>query len=275
MGGVSVIIRVRDERANLERCLGLLAAQRGVEEVEVIVVDGDSRDGTADAARAHGTRVLSTNPVAPFSYGGALNLGAREAGHEVLVSLSAHAFPPDDRWLARLGDALGADPGVACACGDAYGPDGARLTEPLVQDEALARRRPEWGYSNAAGAFRAELWRRRPFRADLPACEDKEWALHWLGQGYTCRVDPGLAVDHDHTQDSLRSIYARARREAQGYAAFLGAAAPGTAGVGALAREWWSDTRWYDAPWRARLSHRRAARLLGAHRGRRAHPAAG
>ena len=268
MGGVSVIIRVRDERANLQRCLGLLAAQRDVGETEVIVVDGGSRDGSQDLARAHDAQVLDTGPATPFSYGGALNLGAGRSRHEVLVSLSAHAFPRDERWLARLVQAIAAHPDAACACGDRYDPDGGRLSAPIAQDDALARRRPEWGYSNAAGAFRAELWRRRPFRADLPACEDKEWALHWLGEGYTCRVDPALAVDHDHTHDSLRAIYGRARREARAYAAFLGAGAPGSAGVGGLAREWWSDTRWYESALRARLSHRRAARLLGAHRGR-------
>ncbi|HEX3978197.1 MAG TPA: glycosyltransferase [Solirubrobacteraceae bacterium] len=269
MRGVSVIIRVRDERPNLARCLGLLAAQRDVGETELIVVDAGSRDGSQAVARAHGAQVLGTDPAEPFSYGGALNLGAERARHDVLVSLSAHAFPRDQGWLARLAEAMAGDPGIACACGDVHGPDGGRLGAPIAQDAALARRRPEWGYSNAAGAFRAELWRRRPFRADLPACEDKEWALHWLGEGYRCRVDPALAVDHDHTHDSLRAIYGRARREAQAYAAFLpgGDGGPGAASLGALAREWWSDTRWYDSALRARLSHRRAARLLGAYHG--------
>jgi rhamnosyltransferase len=269
MRGVSVIIRVRDERANLERCLGLMAAQRGVEEVELIVVDGGSRDGTPDAARDRGARVLVTDPLAPFSFGGALNLGARHASHEVLISLSAHAFPRDPGWLSRLAAALEGAPERACACGDTYGPDGAPLRAPIDQDASLADRRPEWGYANAAGAFRAELWRRRPFRADLPGCEDKEWALYWLREGYRCRVDPALAVEHDHTHDSLSAIYARARREAEAYVMFLGADAPGATGMRGLAREWWSDTRWYGSPLRARLSHRRAARLLGAHRGRR------
>lgn len=269
MRGVSVIIRVRDERAHLERCLGRLATQRDVGETQVIVVDAGSRDGTPALARAHGAQLLATDPAAPFSYGGALNLGAERAGHEVLVSLSAHAFPRDAGWLARLVEAIVADPGVACACGDAYGPDGGRLSGPIAQDAALARRRPEWGYSNAAGAFRAELWRRRPFRADLPACEDKEWALHWLGEGYTCRVDPGLVVDHDHTHDPLRAIHARARREAQAYAGFLDAGAPGPGDATGLARAWWSDTRFSESPLRVRLSHRRAGRLLGAYHGRR------
>jgi rhamnosyltransferase len=274
MPGASVIIRVRDEERNLDRCLGLIAAQAGVPgPVEVIVVDSGSRDGTAGVAERHGADVLSLG-AQPFSFGGALNAGAERARHEVIVSLSAHAFPTDPGWLARIVAAF-AEPSVACACGDRYDPDGAPLTRPIAQDAALARRRPEWGYSNAAGAFRAELWRRRPFRADLPGCEDKEWALHWLAQGYTCVVDPALTVDHDHTHDSLRAIFTRARREAAAYRAFLPPADPPPAGAAhgakALAREWWSDTRWYTSPTRARLSHRRAARLLGAYASRRSH----
>jgi len=130
----------------------------------------------------------------------------------------------------------------------------------------LARRCPQWGYANGAGAFRAALWRERPFRAELPAVEDKEWALYWLDRGYACLIDPGLAVAHDHAHDPLAAIYRRARREAQGYGAFLDRGPQSAAG---LAREWWRDTRFYDSAARARLSPRRTARLLGDHAGRR------
>ena len=118
----------------------------------------------------------------------------------------------------------------------------------------------------AAGAFRAELWRRRPFRADLPGCEDKEWAWHWLERGYTCVIDPGLLIDHDHTHDPLASIYLRARREWTGIGTFVELQPYGPR---ELASDWWSDLRWYRSAARARLSHRRAARLLGAYAGRR------
>jgi rhamnosyltransferase len=261
--GVSVIVRARDEERSLERCLELLDGQRGVGEVELIVVDGGSRDRTVQVAERYCAKLATIAPSA-FTFGGALNLGAEQARGELLVALSAHAFPSDDDWLARLCEPF-ADATVACACGDVYGPDGDRLRRALVQDDALARRRPEWGYSNAAGAFRAELWRQRQFRTDLPGCEDKEWAWHWLQHGYTCVVDPALVVDHDHTHDSLRAIFDRARREAIAYAAYL---QPHPHSAQALAREWWSDLRWYDSPARARLSHRRAARLLGAYAGR-------
>lgn len=263
---LSVIIRARDEEARLPRCLERLEAQRldGLTR-EVIVVDGGSRDATASIASRHGARVIS-RPADSFTFGGALNLGCANARGRFLVALSADAAPRDDEWLARLLARL-ADARVACTSGDRYAPSGDPLTGPIQQDVTLARQHPEWGYSNAAGAFRAELWRAHPFRADLTGCEDKEWALHWLERGYVCVIDPGLIVEHDHTHDPLPSIYARARREWQGLAAFV--ALP-PYGPRQLLADWWSDGRWYSSPLRARLSHRRAARLLGSYAGRRA-----
>jgi glycosyltransferase involved in cell wall biosynthesis len=264
-GGVSMIIRARDEAENLRRCLEMLQGQLGVGEVETIYVDAGSADGSLEVACAQGVKSIGTPREAAFSFGDALNLGAANANGEVFVALSAHVVLPDTGWLARAVAAL-ADSRVACASGDVYGPDGEPLRTPIDQDAALARRRPEWGYANGAGAFRASLWRERPFRADLPGCEDKEWALHWLEQGYVCRVDPTLAVGHDHTHDPLRAIFRRAQREEQAYGMFV--AERGDYGLKGLIKDWWSDLRWYDSASRARLSPRRAARLLGAYAGR-------
>jgi hypothetical protein len=171
----------------------------------------------------------------------------------------------DPGWLERLRQAF-AEPRVACASGERFRPDGSVLAERVEQDAAVLHAHPEWGYSNGAGAFRASLWRRRPFRTDLPGCEDREWAAHWIEQGYVCVLDPALNVDHDHTHDPLPAIYRRARREAEGFARFLGRPPQRP---GELLGEWWGDLRFYDSALRARLSHRRAARLLGAYAGRR------
>jgi glycosyltransferase involved in cell wall biosynthesis len=264
--GASVIIRARDEAEQLRRCLTALHRQEGVGEIETIYVDTGSVDHTRQVVGSLGAQAIWSPRGAAFSFGDALNLGAANAHGDVCVALSAHVILPDSRWLARAVAAL-ADPHVACTSGDVYGPDGERLAAARDQDAALARRRPEWGYANGAGAFRASLWRQRRFRADLPGCEDKEWALHWLDRGYVCRVDPALAVGHDHTHDSLRAIFHRARREQRAYGAFLEGRE--AYGLSELAKDWWSDLRWYDSALRARLSPRRTTRLLGAYRGRR------
>jgi rhamnosyltransferase len=265
MSVISVIVRARDAAPAIGRCLQLIRNQEvGTREIEVIVVDNGSRDETAEIARGFGARVIEL-PVSEFTFGGALNLGAAHARGEVLVALSADAFARDRGWLARLAQAL-SDPRVACASGDRFRPDGTPLSARVEQDAARLSADPEWGFSNGAGAFRASLWRTRPFRTDLPGCEDREWSRHWLERGYTCVIDPALVVEHDHTHDPLPGIYRRARREAAGFAAFIDYPPYGPR---QLLGRWWSDQRFYDSAWRARLSHRRAARLLGEYAGRR------
>ncbi|MEA2422453.1 MAG: hypothetical protein QOF55_1552, partial [Thermoleophilaceae bacterium] len=130
-----------------------------------------------------------------------------------------------------------------------------------------ARRYPFWGYSNASGGFRAQLWRQRPFREDMPGTEDKEWAWHWLEQGWIAVVDPALAVDHDHFGEDPIRLYRRAHREAFGHAMFQDLP-PYT--FGDLAREWWTEQGGRKNMLRARLSPRRGAQLLGGYLGRRA-----
>jgi glycosyltransferase involved in cell wall biosynthesis len=259
---VTVIVRAKNEAASIEQTLQAVAAQ--TVPAELVVVDSGSTDGTREIARAHGARVIRI-PAATFTFGGSLNRGAQEASGQILVALSAHAHPTDRRWLERLVGAF-SDPRVACAAGTDRGPDGEPLTGLMLQDEALAARRPEWGYSSAAGAFRADLWRRRPFRADMPGTEDKEWAWHWLRQGWLVAIDPGFDVAHDHSKDSVREQFERARREWVGYGRFIDVPAPR---VRATVAEWWSQRDTYRSSARARLSHRRAARLAGRHAGQR------
>jgi glycosyltransferase involved in cell wall biosynthesis len=261
----SVIVRAKDEAASIGRVLELLREQDlGGAEVELIVVDSGSSDATADIARRIGAKVIEI-PASSFTFGGSLNTGCEAASAPILIALSAHAFPPDRGWLGRM-LACFDDPLVACAYGCPNAPDGGELHERVVQDEEHARRYPYWGYGNPAGGFRAELWRERPFRADMPGTEDKEWAWHWLKRGRRVVIDPALAVDHDHSKDGLRATYQRYVREWEGYGMYLDLTPYRLRDV---LHEWWTDRETYRSSARARLSHRRAARLAGTYAGRR------
>jgi rSAM/selenodomain-associated transferase 2 len=87
---ISVVIPALNEAARMPGLLHALRAQPV--SLEVIVVDGDSADGTAEAARAAGvTLVLS----APCGRGRALAAGAEAARGEALLFLHADCvFPP-------------------------------------------------------------------------------------------------------------------------------------------------------------------------------------
>jgi len=209
---VSLVIRTKDEAEHLGGVLDALAGQsvRG-DAVETIVVDSGSQDDTVAIARAHGARVIEIAPEA-FTYGGALNIGSEAASAPIIAALSGHAFPRHDEWLACLLSHF-EDRRVACASEGALNPTGQPLNGPFLQDFDLAQRYPLWGYSNSSGGYRANLWRERPFREDLPGTEDKEWAFHWLSRGYLAAHDPSLLTDHDHTFDPPLVRYRQQRRE--------------------------------------------------------------
>jgi rSAM/selenodomain-associated transferase 2 len=94
---IAVVIPVLDEAARIGTRLDELAV-RGFD--EVVVVDGGSRDGTAEIARARtGVRVLA----APRGRGRQLNAGAGAASGDVLLFLHADTeLPADARaWVER------------------------------------------------------------------------------------------------------------------------------------------------------------------------------
>jgi rSAM/selenodomain-associated transferase 2 len=99
VAAISIIVPVRDEAAIIATALQALAPfrQRGA---EVIVVDGGSRDGTAELAHPHADRVIA----AERGRGAQMNAGARIARGEVLLFLHADTrLPPDaDRLVMRV-----------------------------------------------------------------------------------------------------------------------------------------------------------------------------
>ncbi len=83
------------------RCLEAIARQEVGEDVEVVVVDSGSSDGSAERARRLGARVHEIPPE-EFSHGGARNLGAKLAAGDIVVFTSQDAYAADENWLAAL-----------------------------------------------------------------------------------------------------------------------------------------------------------------------------
>lgn len=98
---ISVVVPVLDEAESIARSLLPLQPLRG-RDIEVIVVDGGSRDGTGCVARPLCDRLVD----APRGRARQMNAGARAASGRVLLFLHADTRLPSS-WNRMVRDALG------------------------------------------------------------------------------------------------------------------------------------------------------------------------
>ena len=214
---ISVIIPVKNGGADLRRCLDGIAAQEVADEVEVVVVDSGSTDGSVDVARAAGARVHEIPPQ-EFNHGATRNLGVSLARGDVLVFTSQDAHAEDGDWLASLTRSLG-DPGVAGAYGRQIAHEDASPSEHFFLDflygpaarvqRAGARIGPEDTlFSNVNAAIRRDVFERFPFVDDIIMSEDQEWSARVLKAGYALHYEPRAVVRHSHPY-TLRQAFRR------------------------------------------------------------------
>jgi glycosyltransferase involved in cell wall biosynthesis len=209
---VGVVIRTLNEEELLGTCLRKLAEQRSPFDLDVVVVDSGSTDATLEIARAWGVTVVEMEPSA-FDYSSALNLGIRRAEGDLVLILSAHAVPLDERWVAHM-TAPFEDPRVAGVTGrqvpwpTAPFHEVARLqaTFPARRAEYRHDRAEEILFSNAASCIRRAVWSEEPFAR--PAAEDLHWARRVTAKGWTIVYEPAAVVRHSHAE----SPRAQARR---------------------------------------------------------------
>ena len=98
----SIVIRTLNEARYLGDLLTMIARQEAPGlEVETVLIDSGSTDGTVDIARAHGARV-TTIDKSEFSFGRSLNRGCAFATGDILVMISGHCVPAGTDWLAAL-----------------------------------------------------------------------------------------------------------------------------------------------------------------------------
>ncbi|MGH2625187.1 MAG: glycosyltransferase family 2 protein, partial [Anaerolineales bacterium] len=181
----SVVIRAFNEERHIGRLLqGIL--QQTVRDVEILLVDSGSTDGTVAIASQYPVRVL-TIPPASFSFGRSLNLGCAAARAGRIVIASAHVYPLYRDWLARLLEPF-RDPRVAMVYGKQRGHAGSRYSEGQIFrawfPETSRLRQDHPFCNNANAAIRRSLWKKRAYDENLPALEDIDWATWAIGAGH-------------------------------------------------------------------------------------------
>jgi rhamnosyltransferase len=207
---ISVVIPVKNGGDDLSRCLDGIARQALAEDVEIVVVDSGSTDGSPEVAREAGATVREI-PSSAFGHGRTRNLGVELANGDVIVFTSQDAVAASETWLALLVGAARSGDDVAGAYGrqlphaDARPPERFFLDflygpEPRVQrlspGEELSFESTL--FSNVNAAIPRSTLERFPFREDITMSEDQEWSRRVLREGYALVYEPRAAVRHSH-----------------------------------------------------------------------------
>ncbi|MFJ8073874.1 glycosyltransferase family 2 protein [Streptomyces sp. NPDC096176] len=198
---ISVFIRNRNEARVLGQAIDGLRRQRVSLPMEIVVLDNESTDESADTAEERGARVF-TLPRALFGYGRAINLGVELCRGRYVVLLSSHSIPQDEDWLAKLIAPMQADPTTAAVfCNQippaprsrlemrrfSVFPAGDRVLDQKRFVDLCARGTDPYEaalFSNSACAFRREAALAHPFR-DLMYAEDRAFVVDLVMDGHS------------------------------------------------------------------------------------------
>lgn len=215
---MSVAIPVRNGGALLGDVLAAVARQDVDADVEVVVLDSASTDGSAQLARRLGARVEQL-ALGTFRHGPARNRLMELTSGAHVAFLTQDAVPAGDDWLRRLLDGFALADDVALVCG----PYRARPGAPVAVQRELAAwfaalapdgrprvdrdphpRGPSAAtfFTDANAAVARAAWERVPFR-DVPYAEDQALALDMLRAGFAKAFMPDAAVVHSHEYGPL------------------------------------------------------------------------
>jgi succinoglycan biosynthesis protein ExoA len=228
---ISLVVPVRNEAAHIQRTLQQLTAQDyDPQRFEILVVDGQSTDGTPDLvaafAQQHGNVRLLANPQRWSS--AARNIGVRHARGELVAIVDGHCEIDGDQYLHNLAAAFarsGAD------CLGRPQPLDVSQASPLQRAIAAARSSPlghhpaSFIYCSYEGPVPAHsvavAYRRAVFETvglfdeSFDACEDVEFNHRVDRAGLRCYFTPRVAVRYC-PRESLGGLFRQLVRYGRG-----------------------------------------------------------
>lgn len=210
----SVVVRCFNEAEHIGRLLEDIGRQ-SLTDVEIVVVDSGSTDGTVDIVRRYPARLVSISP-SEFTFGRALNIGCRAATGEFIVAASAHVYPVNEDWLANLLAPFD-DERVGLVYGKQRGAESSHYSELRLFEswfpEESNRDQDHPFCNNANAAVRRKLWQDQPYDESLTGLEDLDWAKKAMARGYRIAYAADAPIIHVHDETSAQ-VLNRYRREA-------------------------------------------------------------
>src|SRR6476469_7587330 len=216
-GNCSIVIRAFNEEKHIGRLLDGIR-QQTLKDVEIILVDSGSTDGTISVAQSFAARIVRISS-SEFTFGRSLNLGIQATTRELIVIASAHVYPVYPDWIAALLNPF-QNENVALTYGKQRGPETAQFSEQQIYyqwypDVSMPRQSTAF-CNNANAAIRKSLWQQNPYDETLTGLEDLAWGKWVKEQGYDIAYVAEAEIIHVHTETPER-IFNRYRREAMAF----------------------------------------------------------
>ncbi|HWK27399.1 MAG TPA: glycosyltransferase [Solirubrobacter sp.] len=222
---VTVAIPVYNGARYLDEVLAAVRAQRVEADVELLVMDSGSTDGSLAIAERHGATIHRI-AAAEFSHGGTRNRMVELARGDHVAFLTQDATPADERWLAAVLEGFAQAPDVALV----FGPHDPRPDASHMIKCEMERHFATWGegidvqrlgrsaadlaayrafpgrltfFSDVNGAVAKWAWREIPYRP-VPYAEDQLLGREMIEAGYAKVYQPEMRVVHSHDYPPTR-----------------------------------------------------------------------
>ena len=220
---VSIIIPTKNAGPDFEANLEKISQQKGVQTIEIIIIDSGSTDKTLEIARKYGAKIFQIDPE-NFNHGTTRNFGAENATGEYLCFLVQDAFPIGHYWLYEMVNVLDRDQQIAAATcrqiprSDAdlfacfglwqhytytldsqsdrvYGYQGDFNTLPGEEKRRLA------GLDDVSCLIRKIIFEKYRFRK-IQSSEDLDLGKRFIQDGYKNAFLFSVGVIHSHNRDA-------------------------------------------------------------------------
>jgi glycosyltransferase involved in cell wall biosynthesis len=218
----TVAVPVYNGARYLDEVLAAVRAQRVDRELELLVIDSGSTDGSLEIAERHGARIHPI-PKAEFSHGGTRNLAMELASGDYVAFITQDATPAHDGWLAALLAGFAQAEDVALV----FGPHDPRPDASHMIKCEMERHFATWGeggttidvqrlgrsaaeitayrafpgrlsfFSDVNGCVAKWAWRTVPYRS-VPYAEDQLLGREMIEAGYAKVFHPDARVLHSH-----------------------------------------------------------------------------
>ena len=214
---ISLVMRSYNEAWAIEDTLKGVFDQDYPGEIELIVIDSASTDGSHEIIRRFNPKEFIILEPGTYVPGKVLNQGFTLASSEWVVFLNSDATPANKQWLTELLQVAVNSPKLGAAfsrqiprkdCRAVFAHDYERCFGPN-------RESAQWDhfFSMVGCVAYKPTWAEIPIREDLQYAEDDEWTRRLKDAGYEILLAENSIVIHSHNYTPAQA-YKRAKGDA-------------------------------------------------------------